>query len=272
MFNIAPFIIILISLSVIIVIVVRKFSALASLDVDNIPAEKEARFKEKLISERLKRSFMKWGFKFQKNFSPVLTSISKSLSWSYDMLKEIKEKYGPQKKLTEVDLDKKISDLYSKTEELIKNDNFAEAEKNLIEIIGISSKDLKAFKMLAELYYDKKNYEEAKQTYEHVLHLIDDNIQKEGDNVSQESLSEKAEVYFDLSLICRDSGIANESSQNIKKALEIEPNNPRFLDTLLEISIINKDKDSALEAFDKLKKADPENKKLVEIEEKIKEL
>lgn len=272
MFNIIPLIIILFSLSVIIVIVVRKFSALASLDVDNIPAEKEAKFKEKIISERLKRAFLKWNFKIQKTFSPIISSTGKGFSWTYDKLKELKEKHTPQKKSNEVDYQKRINDLYNKVDEFLKEDNLPEAEKSLIEIIGINPKELKAFKMLADLYFEKKSFEEAKQTYEHVLKLIEDENQKLGEDTKSETLSETAEVNFDMAMVCRELGDYKSSMECIKNALKIEPNNPRFLDTLLEISIINKEKEEAFLAFDKLKKADPENKKLAEIEEKIKEL
>ncbi len=267
MFNIIPLIIILISLSVIIVLVVRKFSALASLDVDNMPAEKEARFRERLISERLKRGFLKWNFRIKKSVGPVFSSTGRGLSWIYDKLNEVKERHAPQKNLSEDDFEKKIGDLYAKVEETIKNDDLSEAEKSLIEIIGFNSKDTKAFKMLADLYFEKKNFEEACQTYEHVLRMIEDSV-SEGE-ITPEVLSEKASLYFDISLACKELDNFPKAGKNIKYAIEIEPNNPRFLDTLVEISIMNRDKERALNALERLKKADPDNKKLPEIEGRI---
>ena len=271
MFNVIPLIIILISLSVIIVVVVRKFSALASLDVDNMPVEKEARFKEKLISERLKRGFLKWNFKIRKNIGPALSSAGRGLSWAYEKLNEIKDKHTPDKKLSEDDFDKKLSSLYTQTEELLKEDNLIEAEKYLIEIIGLNSKDSKAFKMLADLYFEKKSFEEACQTYEHVLRIIEDNIPEDLE-ISSEVLSEKAGLYFDISLACKGLENFPEAMKNINLALDIEAINPRFLDTLVEISIMTKDKERALNALERLKKSNPDNQKLLEIEERINSL
>lgn len=267
MFNIIPLLIILISLSVIIVVVVRKFSTLANLDVDNMPAEKEARFKEKLISERLKRMFLKWNFKVKKNVGPAINTTGRGLTWAYEKLNEIKDRHAPQKKMSEDDFEKKINNLYTKADDFLKEDNLAEAEKVLIEIIGLNSKDTKAFKMLADLYFDKKSHEEACQTYEHVLKILEDNEKDE--EIPAETLAEKARLYFDISLACKEQENFSKAKVNIEKALEIEPNNPRFLDTLVEISIIGKDKERALKTLEKLKKADPNNKKLSEIEEKI---
>ncbi len=268
MFNIIPLIIILISLSIIIVLVVRKFSALANLDVDNMPAEKEARFKEKLISERLKRSILKWNFKIKKNVGPVMDSTGRGLTWAYEKLNELKDKHRPVKKISEDDFEKKISDLYIKVEDLLKEDKLVEAEKLLIEIIGMSSKDKKAFKMLADLYFEKKSFEESCQTYEYVLKIIDD-ANNGSEDISPEILAEKARLYFDISLVCKEQEDFTKADKYIKLALEIESNNPRFLDTLVEISIINKDKEGAQEALERLRKSNPENQKLPEIEDKI---
>ena len=271
MFNVIPLIVILISLSVIIVVVVRKFSALASLDVDNMPAEKEARFKEKLISERLKRGFLKWNFKIKKSVGPALSSTGRGLSWAYEKLNEIKDKHTPEKKLSEDDFDKKLTSLYGQVDDSLKEDNLVEAEKYLIEIIGLNSKDSKAFKMLADLYFEKKSFEEACQTYEHVLKIIEDDL-SEDTNISSDTLSEKARLYFDISLACKELENYSEAIKNINFALDIETNNPRFLDTLVEISIMSKDKERALSALERLRKANPDNQKLVEIEEKINSL
>jgi tetratricopeptide (TPR) repeat protein len=54
-----------------------------------------------------------------------------------------------------------------------------------------------------------------------------------------------------------------------QKAVEMEPSNPRLLDLLLKISIIMKRKDLAQQAFTDLRNADPENKKLAELQTEI---
>jgi hypothetical protein len=58
----------------------------------------------------------------------------------------------------------------------------------------------------------------------------------------------------------------------MKKALKIEPNNPRYLDTMFRISIIIKDKVLAFEAYDRLSKVNPENQKLAEFKAQLAEL
>lgn len=257
MFNIIPLILILISLSIIIIIISRKFSVLANVDVENIPKEKEAKFKERIISGRLKRNIT---MKFSKAFrfiKPALISIANFFKWLYGKLLEIKDSYKSEEAPKEEKQEDKIDNLAEEANSLIKEEKLDEAEKKLIQVINLDNKNIEAFIILGRLYFRRKNYEEAKQTLEHVLKL------EQGDG---------AEVYFDLALVGKETENFEEAVLNLRKALEIEPNNPRYLDTMLDIGIINKDKDLAAEAYKKLKSANPDNQKLEELKKQIDEL
>jgi tetratricopeptide (TPR) repeat protein len=238
-------------------IVVRKFSVLANLDVENIPREKEARFKEQIISGRLKRNIIKWGSKLMIFLRPAVNAVGNFFKWINNKLHELKETYKSQEVLPKEEAGRKADELLGEIDELIKEEKLDEAEKKLIEIINLDNKNVEAFRALGELYYERKNYEEAKQTFEHVLKLEEE---------------ESAEVFFDLSLVYKDMGNTKEAINNIKKALKLEPNNPRYLDTFFDISIINEYKAGALEAYEKLKEVNPENQKLDEMKTQIDEM
>ena len=60
-----------------------------------------------------------------------------------------------------------------------------------------------------------------------------------------------------------------DAKQNIQEALDLEPNNPRYLDLILDLSIMKKDKESALYYLEKLAEVNPENNKLNELSERI---
>lgn len=259
MYNIIPLILILISLTVIIIIIVKKFPALANLDVNNMPKEKEAKFKEQIISGRLKRNIVMRTSKLARLAKPALEAVGSFFKWSYNKLHELKDSYKSEEKenLSKSEIVAHVEEFFGEFDKLIKEEKNEEAEKKLIEIINLDNKSVKAFRALGELYRERKDYVEAKQTFEHVLRL-----EKE----------ESGETYFDLALVGMDSEDFAGALFNIKKALEVEPDNPRYLDTLLEISIINKDKAGALEAYKRLKKSNPENQKLDEMKEQIEKL
>lgn len=282
MYNIIPLILILLSMAVIIVIVVRKFAVLANLDVDTIPAEREARVKEQIIGNRLKRTYFKYFHRAGRVFSPIGQYAIKGSKWVYKKLLEFKNSYD-QDEAKEQGSEDIVAKLRIDADELIKKESFDEAENKLIEIIGIDSKNVLAFKDLGKLYYDRKDYHEGKQTLDHVIKLLEkdydelkiivSNEEDEENNAKLEEMkTQMSEIYFDLVLINKETESLDAAIKEINKALKLTPNNPRYLDIKLEISIMNKDKINALDAYQNLIKVNPDNTKLAEFKEQLDEL
>jgi tetratricopeptide (TPR) repeat protein len=290
MYNIIPLLLILISLSVIIAIVVRKFSVLANLDVANIPAEREAKFKERIISNRLKRNIVKWSAKFSRLSVPLIRAIGQFLKSNLHKLYQLKNDYQAKEEVEGLNVEQRIEQLFRQAEEFKKHDDLVSAENKYIEIIGLNSKDLKAFKELGRLYFEKKQYEEARETFEHILKLKKDDgdiyenlaqiAREKGDlNEARDEYlksidlnKQNAQTHFSLACVYQAMSNWPEAIRSLKKALKIEPANPKYLDTMLEISIIIKDKALALDAYKKLLKTNPENNKIAEFKKQIDEL
>ena len=269
-------------MAVIIVIVVRKFAVLANLDVDTIPAEREARVKEQIIGNRLKRTYFKYFYRAGRVFAPIGESIVNGGKWIYKKLVEFKNSYD-QEEMKEQGSEDIAAKLKIDADELIKKELFDEAESKLIEIIGIDSRNVPAFKDLGKLYYDRKDYHEGKQTLEHVIKILEkdydefkiaiDNNANEDDIAKLEEMkTQMSEIYFDLSLINKETESYDEAIKAINKALKLTLNNPRYLDIKLEISIMNKDKINALDAYQNLAEVNPDNTKLAEWKEQVDEL
>ena len=275
MFNIIPLLLILISLGIIISIVVKKFSILANLDVNSIPAEREAKFKEKIIGNRIKRNYIKYYSKFINFLKPLGGVICNFFKLSYKKLLDFKDNYNKEIEV-QVDEEKTVEKLFNEAEEAEKNDNLDEAEKKYIELIALDSKNVKAFKNLGKLYFERKDFNESKQTLEHVLRLLEKDYMSEvsegGEQDREKTNEQLGEVYFYISLVSKSMDNIDGAFVNIDKALEIQPSNPRYLDTKLEISIIKKDKEMAKKTFKKLAETNPENQKLDELKKQIEEL
>jgi tetratricopeptide (TPR) repeat protein len=261
MYNIIPLILICLSLFIIIVIVVRKFPALANLDVENMPAEKEARFKEQIITGRMQKSMAKWNARLGKIFGFFGGRIGALFQFIQRKLQEAKKNYSRPEALPPEDRETMIRGLLAKNSALDDRENFEEKEANMIKIIELEPRNSEAFIALGSLYAANKKYEEGKQAFVHVLKLL-----------GNEDSDKQAEIYYDLAAIYRDTGEAGNSLETIKMAAKLAPNNPRYLDSLLEISIINKDKITALDALEKLSLVNPENGKLAEFKELIEKL
>lgn len=275
MFDILPLIIILISLTIIIVIVARKFSILSDLDVENIQTEKEARFKERIVGNRIKRNFYKHYSRVIRFFRPIIDSLGSFFVGLYKKLLEFKDSYNKEKEMKSEKTEDILDKYLTEAEDHRKNEEFEKAEKALIEAIAIDSQSIKAFKILSDVYLDKKSYREAKQTLEHVAKLLetsyDPNKVISGEGVDEVG-SQLSLIYFDLSLVSSELDDKVSALKNINKALSIESNNPRYLNTKIDVSIVVKNKEEANLAYEKLKEVDPSNQKLEEIKAKIEEI
>ncbi|MEK7557811.1 MAG: hypothetical protein AAB530_01225 [Patescibacteria group bacterium] len=289
MYNIIPLILILVCLIIVVVIIFKKFPLLATLDVKNIPAEKEAKIKEQIIGARLKRSVIKWWSQFIRFVGPLVKVFNNLFSSLYKKLQRLKDEH--QKPALNLNNDKlAIDQLFNEAIVLKKQDNLTMAEKKYIKIIGLDGKNIRAFEELGRLYFEQKSFEEAKQAFEHVLKLKQDNkdtsdnlaqIANEKDGLSQsecdyiESLKgnkQNAQTFYSLALVYQALDNLPEAISSLTKGLEIEPNHPRFLDTMLELSIMIKDKILALDTYDRLVVANPENKKIELFKKQIDEL
>lgn len=258
-------ILVLVSLIIIALIIIKKFPALAILDVENIPGKKEEKFKEEIIKKRMERDLAKWGVVFVNIWNFFNKIISGPLHKALEKLTALKDAYRKNKKLSLSERREKIRELFRAAQDSLKNNDLEQAETSLIEIIGLDQKKLPAFIDLADVYTKGKKWAEARQTLGYALKLIKAHSHDEffmGD-VSI------AEIYFSLSWIYDNLGDEAAAIDNIREALEFEPSHPRYLDYALELAVKNKTKDFALLMFDRLREVNPDNAKLTEWEEKI---
>lgn len=262
MIIIIPLILIFLSLVAIFIIIARKFPILALLDIKSMPEEKEAKFKKKIIQERFDRDW--------QNMSQKLTSIFKKPFISFNgfskkinkNLKEKKYKYQAYKRLSFTKRNQKISKIIQDISDLINSGNYSQAEEKAIYILTFDSHNQQAFEKLGEIYLSTKKYQEAKETYEFLLKLFKE----------KEQSAEEANTYYLLAEIAEKTGDLQQSIEFLSKALEIQKNQPKFLNKLLEIYIGLKQEKEAKEVFSLLASVNSENKKLLDWEEKIKQI
>lgn len=288
-----PLAIILFSLIIIGYIVMRKFSAIANMDTKSMPEVKEAEAKKRIMAERLKRKMGQGLAKARPAARFVSGKLGESFKKLYRKALEVERKYQKQASLEngqdEVD-EQKIKELLGQAEELFKNEKYPEAEQKYIKVVGLDPKNVEAYRGLGDIYTEQKNYDQAKETLEFALKLNENDAQtlsRLGRITSQKGSLDEAKKYYlesialssqtaathvDLALVCKAAGDQEESFKCLQQASEIEPNNPRYLDLLLEMSIILGKKDVAKETLKKLKEVNPDNQKLKEREKEIRKM
>jgi Flp pilus assembly protein TadD len=265
MFTIVSITLVVVCLIIIAVIIFRKFPVLAILDINNLPGDKEAKFKEKIIKQRLERDLSKWSGTVARVFLFLNNRFNNFLNSTRNQLKKVKLNYKINIHTSWAERLKQIKELFLEIEAHLKKEDFGEAEEKLVEIISLDNKSLKAFLKLADLYDHQKKWAEARQTYEYALKLA----RKHKDDESIMGDSNLSEIYWSLAWVTKEIGDLEAAKQNIEEALDLEPNNPRYLDLILDLSIIKKDKEASLYYLEKLAEVNPDNNKLADWSEKI---
>jgi tetratricopeptide (TPR) repeat protein len=265
MLTILSLILLILSLIVIAAIVLKKFPALAILDINNMPGEKEAKFKDQIIKQKVERDVARWSGAISRVWLFISQHVSNFLQSSQDRLKKAKLNYKSSAKISYGEKQKMIKDLFVAYSDLLKKEKYNEAEEKLVEIISLDQKNLAAFFKLGALYDEQKKWSESRQTYEYALKLA--RQYKDDEGIMAELTIQ--EIYFSLAWVEKEAGDLDAALENIREALELESNSPRYLDLILDLSIIKKDKELAITSLEKLATVNPENNKLSDWKEKI---
>ena len=266
MLYIVPIVIIGACIAGILWIVVRRFPDLTVLNVDSIPEEREGKVRDRMVQEKLQRNFKK----AQQLTTSVFKPIGQGLQSKYqvfhqkimDLEKQVQQVSQP---LSQLDARTKTQELLERAAQHQEKDEYEQAETTFIEVLSNDNENLDAYDGLIEIYIEGRDYRKARETARFLIKLLQKpaNIKATGgDHRLASALAELGEIYE----------LENKPDMALKqyqKAVEMEPSNPRLLDLLLKISIIMKRKDLAQQAFTDLRNADPENKKLAELQTEI---
>lgn len=257
--------IIIISLLIILFIVLKKFPALAILDAKEMPGEKEEEAKKRIIKQRIERDLARANGFLARIKLALNSFFNLFLDNYYRKLKKIKSEIKKEEKINPLDKKASIEKLLLKVQEDKKQENWQEAEASLIEVVSLDDKNILAFYDLGNVYFEWKKYNESLDTYEHTLKLYKQ-FKNDPERITEIN---PQEIRFSLAEVNLKLNNLDEALEYISQALDNEPNNPRFLDLIFDISIMKKDKQSAKDYYDKLVAVNPENQKLKELKEQI---
>ncbi len=289
MLNIVFLIIIIAALAVILFIIFRKFPQVANLDLTDLPEEKIYQKKKEIINKRIVKSsgllqerIIKllspakkiWG-KLQLQFRIYVGKIEKLLHHEQVLKTKIKNNIASSE-----DKEQKLNQLIHDGEQFLKLNNYDSAEERFIAAIKIDTKSAAAYRGLGDTYLAKNSLEEARQTYRFLIRMEPDDdsvLVKLAEIAESQGDLEEAIGYYQQAVLVNDSfsprfhhlaelllkinhpQVAKEAAL---QAVELEPQNPKYLDLLIEIAIICCDKDLALKAYGELRLINPDNQKL----------
>lgn len=254
MFNIIPLLIILGCLALIMAILIRKFPHAAALDVTGIPTEKSAATKKNILHSRIDR-------KVRESFSHIFERVSSVGRTAKEAARGMKERLMRMERVLEktqeaheevaetrplTDEEKRIALLLAEAEEFVNAEEYATAEKKYIEAISINPKHIESYRGLGELYLLQNEFDQAKETFAHILRLDASDHQ----------------AHFELAEVHERLGNLTDAIAEVEKALEFEPEHVKYLDFLLSVSIQQGDKARAQATLERISDINPENNKI----------
>ena len=285
--NITVLIVLIISLILLIRIIWRHLPELKILDISSIPKEKHVDTKSKILESKFLRQSDKTRQRLDKVIMPIKAGVGGLKSRLQERVQTLENKYQRRGEVEEAKT-KSINDLFVEAEQLLAKDDFAAAEKDLIEVISRDKKNIRAYELLSEVYRRGKSYEQAAEVIKYLIKLKSlkyrkknpiEPLQKERLEDTEEAMLETINVdveiagyYDDLGKVYEAIGKIDKALDNYLKANAIEPNNPKYLDKVIDLAIIVKDKGLAKKTYRQLKEINPENAKLARFREALEKM
>lgn len=291
MWDIILIVVAILSLAFIVFTIVKKFNQLANLKIDNLPEMVSRKQKDVILRQRLERRSKEVFQTVKTSFRPVTERMALKFRLYYEKLKDAERdlrRRGYEKLSTSVSKSNLFAERLVTAKQLINQGEFKKAEEVVLDVISMDQQNVEAYKLLANIYRETKEFTQAKETLEYLLKLEGDkdpeifynlaNLARErGDLKTAEeeylqsiSLAKDNHAYFlSLAEVYLDLEDKQKALDSAQKALVLSPNNPKILDFLIRISIIMQEKGLAKQYLDKLKEVNPENNNILDFSEAI---
>lgn len=243
---------------IVLLLVARYWSKLKLLDLEAMPKAKLRSKKYGLIEDRLKRKRQDAVSEAKKVWSPVEKVFKDGFARMHDRIVYLEKKYrhadeAPQSQEDKEKTRQKIASLMEVGIQKMKEEEYAEAEEQFVDIVRIDTRNVEAYEYLGEVYLRKKEYDHAFEALEFAKKL----------NPNDDK------IYYVLGQIYEDRDEQEKALDYYKQSVEIAPKSPRNLSALLELAITMENHLLARKTLNQLKEANPDNQKLEEFEERV---
>ena len=280
--NFSYWLLIPIVLSVVVIgyIVFRKFPTLASIDTTDMPDEQQNKLKKEIMAERLSRKIEE-RLGFVRNAAvPAWRVVVRVTKEFYNNIRILENQYRLKrserpKSATPTRIVER--DILVEANRAFAEGDLQKAEEAYISLIRHDETNVEAYEGLSEVYFAKKEYEHAKETLNFVVQLKEqDTTEKapekkngKGKKKASEDERELALHHFELGEIYEKNGERDKALRSFKEAVRLDNRNPKYLDRLIETSIMQGNKLLSQKTLDTLKEVNADNTKIRDWQRRI---
>lgn len=277
------------------VVVWRKLPQLASIRTEAIPKHQQQARKQQILDQRLQQKLGNAEAAIvrtlSKGFKGIWSRLQTLLHRLHELEREYRRKVVTQQSIEDPEvLRSRLATWLADAQSAMTAENYTRAEQLFVDVVALDSKNVEAYIGLADVAMAKKDYANAREALKFVLKLqqgndsayarlgriasdVGDFSEAEADYLKSVSLNATtATSQFELAGVEVKLGNIEKAKVAFQEAVKLEPVNPKYLDALLAFAIQHARKDLARETLERLRTANPENQKLPELAEAVKNL
>ncbi len=249
------------SLGMLVYVYAKTLPKASALDLQAMPAHRQQQRKTSLVEDRLRRKTEGFQNSLRAFIKPIAMVFRKLFTSIYDRLVALEHSYREAAKGSAevVESANSISNVATSVQAgqaLLDEGKYVEAEKNFIAAIGVDPRSVDAYRGLARVYEAQNDLPHAVATWQFLMQL----------DPKDES------IYVSLGTLLMQEKKYEDALEPFEQALELNPNNPKYLDSFIAVAILNGLKYKAQSTLDKLKAVNPENQKLENYQREIDQL
>ncbi len=254
-----PAIIVVVSTVVVLFVMLRHIKEVAAIDVESDPARRTKGQKKQLFTKRIERlssgrakvvgRVVGKAARGGKGIVKKVYLQAQALDRHYKRLQ--KEQVSGQAGSHE-----NRRQLREEAEALMAKEAFTGAEARLIELLSLDQKNPEVYELLGIVYFKTRQWDQARETFEYARKLA----------------PEDASILVYLGELALRDGAVKDAMHLFKAAVDVRPTNPKYLDFLIESSILAADAKMAREGLWLLGEANPDNNKIEEFRARIERL
>ena len=275
-------------------IAARNMGNVAGLDTEQMPEEREARLKNTILEKQLFRKIYGIIHRVSMISRPLAARAGSLYKKGHARWRGLERMYKFHSTSPLPDTSEKnvlrASEMLEKAAAQIEEGKFKEAEETYLSVIKLDPQNVEAFEGLGKTYLKMGQMEEAKETFEHIVKhwserdlsyaclaqiAAGQNDWPQAKDLYLHALSinnQPVEYHVNLAEVYRKLDDNEKAFSSLQKAQTLEPNNPKILNQLLDLSIILKNKVLAEEILLKIKTVNPDHGKLDELDKRVKDL
>lgn len=272
-----------------------RYLRLASgVDVAQLPGAAPAQLKRQLLDQRLQRQLKQVGAPAASLVSGWFGALYR---WAHDgaeRLVALEESYRRRllgKPLADVLAQQQQRQaLIAEAESLAEDEDFAAAERVYLDLVKMDPSSVEAYEGLGSLYYRQRQYDDARLTFEYLAKLhggaevgysgLGLVAAERGDLAGAAAAYQRSVAanpraagnLYNLAKVYEALEDLAAAADQVEEALQLEPENPRYLDYGATLAILQRDATTAEELTERLAAVNPENQKVAQHRQAIEEL